>query len=238
MMDLRLIPIGQLYETEQQARDVVASQTTMSVMTPSSVSNADSLEDIAEIIDATHDSSEVPSNHALIYAEHVQAGKTLVLCTAEFGFASRVTNVMNSGNPVPIGRMPDPPSRSIRATPLSDFFGIPVLSNGLTFASSSNLRSKHYLPNFLGMGLLSNDSTPLSSKVGMPVLSDKKGPGDNSFGMPLLSDNGTPLSSAMGMKTLSEDSGSRESSFGMPLLIDNPTPLSTWLGLPVLSRKD
>lgn len=245
MLDLRLIPIGRLYETEQQAKDVVArlvklgyNETTMSVVTPGSVSSADSLEEIAEVIDATHDASEVPSNQALTYAEHVQAGKALVLCTAEFGFASRVTNVMNSGSPVDIGALPLPPSRSIRATPLSDFLGIPVLKQGMTFASSGNIRSKHYLPSFLGLGLLSKNSTPLSSAIGLSTLSGSKGPGDRSFGLPLLMDDATPLSSRVGVKTLSEDSRPRDTSFGMPLVIDNPTPLSSWLGLPVLSRKN
>ncbi|MEQ8661314.1 MAG: hypothetical protein RLW62_10885, partial [Gammaproteobacteria bacterium] len=114
--------------------------------------------------------------------------------------------------------------------PLADFLGISSLSSGPSFISrcfgeltSSNFRlaSVFGMQSFFGLGLLTNNPTPLSSMLGMKTLSTGKS-GDSwstSMGFPLLSRGPAPLSSML----------------GLPLLSRNPAPLSKLIGFPALS---
>jgi hypothetical protein len=109
-------------------------------------------------------------------------------------------------------------------------------------------------------------STPLSSLLGLPVLSKTATPcsdfwgfdtlqeGTSHFsrwlsplapgfmfssliGMKLLSGNATPVSSMTGMSTQSSRLAGKSSSFGLPLKASNTTPLSSLFGIPVLSKR-
>lgn len=107
------------------------------------------------------------------------------------------------------------------------------------------------LSSFLGLPLLSRDPAPVSDFLGLPPLSkglsflsrgydpSKKSRYSLSslLGMKLLSRNPAPLSSRFGMKTLSTNPSPGNRSFGLPLLSRKAAPLSSTVGLPTLSRR-
>ena len=245
---MRLIPIGRLYKTEKQANAAAkkliergCGKDWISVIKAGSVGEADSAETLSATIMGEHAPGHLPANHALVYAEGLQRGLSLVLVTAPFGSGRVAGHVLDSFDPVDIVLPQVVESQGLKsqATPLSDMFCLPTLSQGHSrFASlfGGLLSSNLTFPRWFG-GLLSRNPTPLSSRFGLKTLSDKDGPRDASLGFPLLSDNPAPFSSRFNLKTLSPDSSPGETSFGLPLLSKNPTPLSSMFGMPVLSRR-
>lgn len=100
--------------------------------------------------------------------------------------------------------------------------------------------------------LMTDNPTPLSSRFGWPLLTERKPnvdlkgigatPFSDRFNLPLLTgsrgssdtaltDNPTPFSSRLGLPLLSQ----RRSDIELPT--DNPTPLSSRLGLPLLTSR-
>jgi len=96
-----------------------------------------------------------------------------------------------------------------------------------------------------------DDATPLSSALGLAVLSKTKHPFESTFGMASLTGPGwfatgalgfgrpnpAPFSSMFGLKLLSKGATPLSSLFGIGCLTANATPLSSMLGLPLLSRR-
>jgi hypothetical protein len=98
-----------------------------------------------------------------------------------------------------------------------------------------------------------DDSAPLSSVLGLPVLSQTKLPAEtltglssltqgaaflsNLLGIPLLKEGMQHRSVSWGLPLLKSGVQHRNSSMGLPLLSHSATPLSSLLGLPVLSRR-
>lgn len=90
-------------------------------------------------------------------------------------------------------------SKQNRGTPLSDFLGMPVLSNRKPKAQLFQSDAKVSF----GFKLLSSGPAPLSSMLGLPLLKTSTGK-TASMGMPLLSDNPAPLSSKIGLPLLKQ----------------------------------
>lgn len=260
---LKLIPIGQAFGSEQDALDAIESlkaknfeEEDISIITPAMIESAnatmltkgetdgvDSTEMLAQVIMSVHEASEVPSSHAMVYADAVQQGRTVVLITAPFGEALKATDTLNTGKQMDIGVMPELEYHSwMQPAPLSALLKMEVLSHRRSWMSRAfgDLTEPGYFPTkgLMG-GLLSDNPTPLSSATGLGVLKDNPAPLSSKFGWNLLKDNPTPVSDKLGMNPLSEDRPAKKtSSFGMSLLSNNPTPLSSMLGLRVLSRDD
>lgn len=133
-------------------------------------------------------------SHARVYADHVSKGGTLVCVHALFGKALEATKVLDRFSPIASG-LPDAASDwcvwdeatplssalqfktltetklpfetmwnvasiTTRQTLFSNWLGLPVLSRGTSFSS------------LLGLSLLSRSSTPLSSQLGLPLLTN------------------------------------------------------------------
>ena len=131
---------------------------------------------------------------AVILAEGIQKGGTLVTVHAVFGAAVKALDILDSHGPVSSGlpsrRHPAPTWDE--AAPLSSAIMMPVaLDDPTIFATYSGLPT-----------LLDSDCSA-SACVGMPLLNDSKFSLSAMFGMPLLSNNSTPLSSMFKIPLLS-----------------------------------
>lgn len=265
MATLKLIPVGQSYGSEQDAIDAVDSlkansfeEEDISIITPAMIESAnpwmlnkgekdgvDSTEMLAQVIMSVHESSDVPSGHAMVYADAVQEGRTVVLITAPFGKALKATDTLKTGKQIEIGAMPEIEYHTwLQPAPLSALLNMKVISHRRSWMSRTfnELTEPDYLPTkgLMG-GLLSDNPTPLSSKIGLKPLSEETNPAplSSKLGWSLLSDKATPLSDKIGFRALSSDrSANKDSSFGVKLLSKNPTPFSSALGWRVLSHDD
>ena len=280
---LRLIPIGQAYASEERAKEAAGAlfergfeEEAVSMIAPSMVESSqawmlekgasrdgrDASAMLAELVIDVHGASRVPDAHALVYADRLQEGRSLVLVTAPFGEAQRASDALDGVEHVELGTLPVPDHNTWnQAAPLSSWLNLPVLSRGRSRLASRfpELTEPDYLPTkrFMG-GLLTDDPTPLSSKLGIRAvgrnepapLSSKLGlallkkdspaPLSAAVGLPVLEENEpAPLSRKIGMPVLTKDRPADEKySFGLPLLLrNNPAPLSSLLGLPTIRRK-
>lgn len=161
--------------------------------------------------------------HADFYMERLTEGRALVVCTPPF-IASRMVEVtLDQYEPLPDSHVPPPKPfipLSEQATPLSNMLGLPVLVNGtmseaLGFDTRQDglshfsqwfkpLASDFTFSSLVGWKLKSSSDTPLSSRLGLPVKSDRLENTASSFGFPLHSKSSTPLSSMLGLPLLSK----------------------------------
>lgn len=261
---LKLIPIGQAFASENDALEAVDAlkangfdEEDISIITPSMIESANakmlspgeqdgvnSTEMLAQVIMSVHEPSDVPPSHAMVYADSVQQGRTLVLITAPFGQALLATDTLNTGKHVDIGEMPELEYHTwIQPAPLSALLNIPVLSHRGSWMSRTfkELTEPGYFPSesIMGSIKLKDNPAPFSDKIGMDPLKENPTPLSSKFGWSLLKDNPTPLSDKIGKAPLSDNvSAKKTTSFGMRLLSDNPTPLSSLLGIRVLQNDD
>jgi hypothetical protein len=278
---MNLIPTSRAYASEQDAVDAVESlrATTPNLeddavtllspsmlqasqawlLSPGEKDGVDSNDALAELIISLHDGSSVPDSHALVYADTIQEGKTLLLVTAPFGEGKSVDFTLDKSKTVSMAEVPELEYHTwMQAAPLSALLNLPVLTDRRSALSRSfpELRATDKLPTEGVMGgLLTDNPTPLSSKFGMSALIDNPAPLSSKVGMSTLKDNPAPLSSKVGMSVLkdnpsplsdkagidplaSQRSAEKESSFGLPLLSKNPSPLSSLFGLSVLKKND
>lgn len=129
-----------------------------------------------------------------------------------------------------------------RPSPLSSLLGWGTLAGRRPEASSDAAP----LSRALGLPLLSQ--RPSRSKVPLPALtsprfslfgrglSDKAAPLSSMVGVGLLSRKAAPLSSMLGLGLLSRKAAPLSSIFGLPTVVNCPAPLSALFSMPVLSR--
>ncbi len=197
---------GRIYETEQQAQDVMdelkASGYGASsvLMTPTSAGPDVSHRDIRNYKVLNGD---VPQFQALVCAAALKEGKSVVLVDPALGFSAAAEAILEAGKPENAGGFVFMESDS--PTPLSDLFSIPTLSDPdrrlTVWSRIFSPLTRHDFTMF-GKGGLSSNATPLSSMIGYKTLSGNDGPWESSLGMKLLSKNSTPLSSMFGLPTL------------------------------------
>jgi hypothetical protein len=131
---------------------------------------------------------------ALIYAEGVAKGKSLVTVHVPFGRGRKAESILRSYDPVDSG-IPEPVDAPVwdEATPVSCVLGLPVLlDDPAPFSRMWNIAP------------LASDSYALSSAIGMPLLSGSGDIGTGRWGFRFLSDNPAPLSSLLGLPLLTK----------------------------------
>lgn len=130
---------------------------------------------------------------ALILAQGVNRGGTLVTVYAAFGTAASAIDVLDQFGPIESGLVE--PKDDFQAwddaAPLSSVLHIPThLPDSATFSK------------FWNVSPLAKSGGTTSSALGLPEISNSKGPFTGSFPLPLLSSNPTPLSSMLGLPVL------------------------------------
>ena len=131
---------------------------------------------------------------ALIYAEGVAKGKSLVTVHAPFGRGLKAQSILESFDPVDSG-MPEAEHLPLwdEATPMSSALMMPVL-----------LDDPAPFSKFWNIAPLASNSCYASSVIGLPLLSRSDSPGDSRWGLPFLSSNPAPLSSKLGLPLLTK----------------------------------
>ncbi len=227
-------PIVRIYESEEAARDAVRLLTdegfeedNVFLISPSFPGGE------ARAVRSAIEKEQLPGSYARVCTDALQRGRVIVSVVAPFGAGQTAMDLLDGCDAVETATLPDPSTRN--PAPFSDFLGLPTLSDSQP--SSELSESAHPLSQTFGLPVLSNRAAPLSSMVGMKTVSAPKRQWRSSMGMPLLSKNAAPLSSMLRMKTLSAPKRGWKRSFGMPLLSRNPAPMSSLLGLRTLSRR-
>jgi hypothetical protein len=161
-------------------------------------------------------------DNADFYLSRLEGGNALVVATPSFMESRRAEEVLDAHDPLPISHLPPPKPFvpfSEQATPFSNLFGMPVLTeSGTPFSDLLGFGFKEE-----GLSQLSRFWPPLapgytfSSKIGMGFQAKK----DTFFGASTKSDR------------LEGKSGS----FGMGFKASRETPFSSMLGLPLLSKR-
>lgn len=163
--------------------------------------------------------------HASFYADQLAAGHSLVVVSPPFGMARSAESILKAHNPLALSHEPAPEPFVPwweRATPLSDFLGLPVLSRSDTpfsnfwgFKTTQDGLShfsrwfKPLAPNFtlsekLGLGFATSSGTPLSSMLGLPTTSKRLAGKNSSFGLPLVTKRGGTFSSVFRLPLLTK----------------------------------
>ncbi len=230
-----MTPNVRFYASEQGASDVDARLRSsgfedVSLLLPSKLAGQED-----EAIKLAIRQERLPERMSKLCTRRLKEGRALVAVRAPFWHAREALEIMETDDCVDsdlIKRFP-----ISNPSPLSDMMMLPTLSRG---RSSTRLASSSWsFSSMLGLPLLSKDAAPLSSAIGMGVLSPAKKNWRSSFGLPLISKAAAPLSSLLGMAPLKRSRGVKEFSFGMfPLLMRNPAPFSSLFGLKVLRDKD
>lgn len=133
--------------------------------------------------------------HAMVFAERVFRGGTLVTVHAPFGTAVAAMNILDSHGPIDSGvpELKDDIVAWDEAAPCSSALHIPVLlDDSATFSRFWNVPP-----------LLKKAATTFSA-FGIPETVDTNGPYRGSFGLPLLSNKPTIFSSMLGLPVLSK----------------------------------
>lgn len=133
--------------------------------------------------------------HAMVFAERVRRGGTLVTVHAPFGTAAAAMNILDRHGPVDSGvpELKDDLVAWDEAAPCSSALHMRVLlDDSATFSKFWNVPP-----------LLKNAATTFSA-LGIAETVASKGPYSGTFGMPLISKKATILSSMLGLPVLSK----------------------------------
>jgi hypothetical protein len=230
-----MTPNVRFYTTEQGATDVEARLKTggfneVSLLLPSKLAGKED-----EAIRQAIRQERLPERMMKLCTRRLKEGRALVAVRAPFWHAREALEIMETADSVDSDLIER--YEFSNPSPFSDMMRMPTLSKGRS--STQLLSSSWSMSSMFGLSLLSKDPAPLSSSVGMSVLSPPRKNWRSSFGLPLLGRRAAPLSSLLGMPPLKRSRGIKEFSFGMfPLIMRNPTPFSSLFGLRVLRRKD
>ena len=212
-----------MFETEQHARDAAAKleQGGFRKESISVIGAMPGQEDDA--VSAAIDQGRLSGSLRGSCVAALRRGRSIVTVDAPFGAEADAIDILEGAGAVDSGEV----SRysNYDPTPLSDMFGIPVLSN-----SRSSVQLSHRLTFPVR---LSNKATPLSSMFGMKTLTAPWRNKTSSLGFPMLTKSGGPV---FGVKLRTPKKGWNRS-FGIGLLSSNATPLSSMFGMRTISRK-
>ncbi|MBM4226999.1 MAG: hypothetical protein FJ164_04555 [Gammaproteobacteria bacterium] len=234
-------PIVRMFTSASQAQNAVAALHAAQfapgrvhlVTAPQATDNR-SLDDITDSVMAGY----VLRSRAIIYAQRIAEGRSLVVVHAPFGSAGLAIRTMEAFGPTESGwEPPAAPSRTWdEAAPLSSALALPVRMNRATPLSDMfylpALRKSR--PGFLGD--LYPHTLTMSDILGLPILGAAAAPLSGLLGLKLLRKGAAPLSSTLGLKLLKSGAAPLSRALGLKVLSRNSAPLSSLFGLPTLCR--
>lgn len=234
-----MVEIVRLYQNEADAQKAVDklkgegfAANKMTLLTPGQGGAAD------QRVDAEVQAGRLPGFYRDYTVEGLQKGRAVLVVDAPFGGGQAAEGIMDDAGPVDTEQMPEWPVAASRTT--SGSFGIAELTERRFFTIDENapqVRFRHVLESFFGLGLLNSKAAPLSDAANMPTVTERPKEWTKSLGYDLLLDNPAPLSSAINYKTITERPKDWTTSFGVSLLSSGSTPLSSFLSMPVLTKE-
>lgn len=233
--------VVRMYETEKQARKAVAklqkeggfAEELVHLVAPSPEGGVDASETLAKLLKV----GKMLRGDTKVYAEALQAGRSLVIVEPPFGQAQTANEILDSLNPIPLvveTKAPTASESTRRAAPAATWDDAAPLSSALGWGVLSERQRPTPFSDYMGFKALSEGFS-----WGPPYFRLLK-PHDSGLsallGLRLLKAGPAPLSSYLGLKLLSDDPnlGGEEHSSRL-LMRGNPTPLSSKLDFKVLS---
>jgi hypothetical protein len=220
---------ARLYETERAARDAVTQlkqegfpEETIFLVTPDSNREAGSAETLATAIQAGF----MEGYDARIYAQGLEAGRSLVMIRAGFGYGLLALNTLETCGPVDTDLLPPPADLGRRGQVHAPVRGLGPA--GAVMITRRRCRSCwvscHWRP------------APCSTaRLASTCLARRPPPCPPSFTSRLLRARPAPGRPASGCRCCRKQPTPKSSSFGLPLLSAKPAPLSSMFGLPILT---
>lgn len=184
--------ICRMYGTRREA-EAALEELRVSGYAESFLFGADAGSSQASVVDAMC-RAHVLKNRALIYADRVVKGGTMVMVHARFGMALKATQIMDKYPSIDAG-IAESSEAHIEwneSHPFSSALQLPVLlKTKLPFEAFWNVgsltRSGWTLSSLFGMPMRASSATPLSSAVGLPTLTRCATPFSSLFKLPVLS---------------------------------------------------
>ena len=187
--------------------------------TAGTVASQDASSEVATAMRA----GQMLGEHTDFYLAQLAEGHSLLIVEPPFGTSQKAEAIVDGYHPLPIShkppREPFVPFWELE-TPLSTLLKLPMLTRsdtplsdfcGFKFRQEGTSHFSHWFaplaPGFtfsskLGMSLLSENATPLSSKTGLSTSSRRLQGETASFGLPFKTRSATPLSSLFGLPLL------------------------------------
>ena len=173
-----MIPSIRIYESETQAQDAARQLREEDLgLRDDAIAVVSSANAFAppELV------AELPHVFKKLITDNVQQGRAAVAVMPSYAAGARIDAILDSCGPVSVDI---PEHKAPQPAPLSDFLGIPPLSD---MEPRARIIPGPSGPSF-GFRLLSTDAAPLSSLLRLKLLSKPKRPWNSSFGVPLLKD--------------------------------------------------
>jgi hypothetical protein len=153
--------------------------------------------------------------------QRIRDGGSVVSVMPPWGTAQRATQILNSFETIDAG-LPDVEGDGSASK-------MTRARSAVDWAAATPLSSK------LGWPVLLNDPAPLSSYFNWSMLVERASPLSNWLKWPVLLDNAAPFSKWLNRPVLSDKASPFSDWLKWPVLLNNPTPLSTKLGVRTLS---
>lgn len=227
-----MYPVTRFYESEHAAQAAVENLAAAGV-SPGVVMAIHPTTPMADsAVDKAIEEGRAGSGHRAQLKRALERGRSIVTVKPGFGWGSLVETTLDRAGPVDtealVDYVPNDPA------PFSDALGFPVLvSDSTPNARLSVFNSK----SSFGFKLLSSNPTPLSSLLGLKVLTSSKGSISKGSSVESMSSKAAPLSSMLGLKLLSGKSGKARGS-SVERMSGNPAPFSSFFSLRVLSKRN
>lgn len=194
--------IVRMYESEHRAREAMkklvdadVEEAGMALVNPAAGAEA-------EVVKSAVDDGRIPALYSSVCLQALRQGRTVLSVKPPVLGGQIVKDIMDSCDPVDTGSLPAYEPRM--PDPLSQFLGIPTLSNrGARWGEVRRFRPlfgqgiipwKRPWTTSFGIPLLTKPKRSWTSSFGLPLLSKpKRGPWKSSFGFPMLTKKGKPI---------------------------------------------